>query len=160
MKRNDDMKISDRIKKTAIKLELSSGEKNEALKELVDLLCDAHRLKNREEILKAILKRESRQSTGIGMGLAVPHAKSAEVDQLYLCAALSPKGINFDSIDGEASRIFFLLVSPIDVSGPHIKALAGISRLIKQEEFRSALLGCGSIREFIKTIREGEKKFL
>lgn len=148
------------IKKPAVKLELESQDKDAALRELVDLLCDAYRIRNREKVLDAIMLREARQSTGIGMGLAVPHAKTAEVDKLYLCVGLSPEGIDFDSVDGEKCRIFFLLVSPIDVSGPHIKALAGISRLIKHQEFRKALLECGSVKELINTLKEGEKKFL
>ena len=154
------MKLSDKIKKSAIKLELAAADKEAALKEMVDLLCDAYGLGEREQILHAILKREARQSTGIGMELAVPHAKTSVVDKLYLCAALSPEGIEFESVDGEKARILFLLVSPIDVSGPHIKALAGISRLIKHREFRSNLLGCGSVREFVRAIKECEKKFL
>ena len=154
------MKLSGMIKKSAVKLELESQDKDAALRELVDLLCDAYRIRNREKVLDAIMLREARQSTGIGMGLAVPHAKTAEVDKLYLCVGLSPEGIDFDSVDGEKCRIFFLLVSPIDVSGPHIKALAGISRLIKHREFRKALLECGSVKELINTLKEGEKKFL
>jgi len=148
------------IKKSAVRLDLESQDKDAALKELVDLLCDSHRIRNREKVLDAIMIREARQSTGIGMGLAVPHAKTAEVDKLYLCVGLSREGIDFDSVDGEKCRIFFLLVSPIDVSGPHIKALAGISRLIKHQEFRNALLECGNVKELINTLKEGEKKFL
>ena len=159
-KQKEIMKLSEMIKKSAVKLELGSRDKDAALKELVGLLCDAHRIRNREKVLDAIITREARQSTGIGMGLAVPHAKTAEVDKLYLCLALSREGIDFDSVDGEKCRIFFLLVSPIDVSGPHIKALAGISRLIKHQEFRRALLESGSVKEIIKTLKEGEKKFL
>lgn len=154
------MKLSDKIKRSAIKIELAASDKGEALEEMVSLLCEAYGLKERNEILSAILKREARQSTGIGFELAVPHAKTAAVDRLYLCAALSPDGIDFNSVDGEKVTILFLLVSPIDVSGPHIKALAGISRLIKHKEFRTALLNCGSEKEFIKTIKKFEKKFI
>jgi fructose-specific phosphotransferase system IIA component len=154
------MKVSKKIKKSAIKLELAARKKDEALEELVNLLCDAHRLNNRDEILGAIMRREGRQSTGIGIGLAVPHAKTAVVDKLYLCSAISSEGIDFDSVDGEKAQIFFMLVSPINVSGPHIKALANISRLIKHQEFRSALLACENEKDFIKTVKEAEKNFL
>jgi mannitol/fructose-specific phosphotransferase system IIA component (Ntr-type) len=154
------MRISGIIQKSAIKLQLESTGKQDVLKELVDLLCGAYGLGDRDKILDAIIRREEKQSTGIGMGLAVPHAKTEGVDRLYICAGLSAEGIDFDSVDGEESRIFFLLVSPLDVSGPHIKALAGISRLIKHRKFRSALLECGSTREFIKKVKEAEKKYL
>jgi len=154
------MRLSDEIRKTSIKLAVEASEKNAVLKELVDLLCDAYKLKEREKILESIRRRENQQSTGVGMGLAVPHAKTPVVDKLYICAALSPKGIEFESVDGEKARIFFLLVSPIDVSGPHIKALAGISRLIKNQEFRSAIIGCRTAREFIRTVKDFEKRLL
>ncbi len=154
------MKLSDEIKKSSIKLSIESYEKNAVLEELVHLLCDSHKLKDREKILEAILRREARQSTGVGMGLAVPHAKTPVVDRLYICAALSPRGIEFDSVDGEKTHIFFLLVSPINVSGPHIKALAGISRLIKNEEFRTSIIGCRTVKEFIKTVKDFERRLL
>jgi fructose-specific phosphotransferase system IIA component len=154
------MKLSKNIKKSAISLEIGSKAKDQVLEELVGLLCDAYGLKDRDDILKAIINRESKQSTGIGMGLAVPHAKTPVVKKLYVAFGLSRDGVDFDSIDGEKAHIFFILVSPRDVSGPHIKALAGISRLIKHEEFRTALLNCSSEKEFFAMAEEAEKKYL
>ncbi len=154
------MRLSKIIKKSAIRLQLRSSTKSEALEELVDLLCSAHKLRHRSEILEAILEREKKQSTGVGMGLAVPHAKTPVVKKLHVAFAGHREGIDFDSADGENAHLFFVLVSPRDVSGPHIKALAGISRLVKHEELRNALLACRNEKSVIETIREAEEKFL
>jgi mannitol/fructose-specific phosphotransferase system IIA component (Ntr-type) len=154
------MKLSKKIHKKAVLMSMASTTKSEALAELVDLLCSAYRLKDREIIREAIIDREEKQSTGIGMGLAVPHAKTPVVDQLYVAFGRSIAGIEFDSVDGEKAHIFFILVSPRDVSGPHIKALAGISRLIKHEDFRNDLLACADTGEFIGLVEKAEKKYL
>lgn len=154
------MRLSKKIDKKALKLELEASSKEEALDELVGLLCDAYRLKERDTILEAIRAREEKQSTGIGMGLAVPHAKTPAVDRLYVAFGRSTRGIDFDSIDGEKARLFFILVSPRDVSGPHIKALAGISRLVKHEEFREELFGCSDAKRWIDLVKKAEAKYL
>lgn len=154
------MKLSKKIKKSAVKLELQSHSKRDVIEELVDLLCGCYKLDERETILEAVLRREAGQSTGVGMEIAVPHAKTPAVDKLYVVSGLSEKGIDFDSVDGKKVRIFFLLISPRNVSGPHIKALAGISRLVKHEEFRASLLKCTTAGEFIRTVKDAEKKYL
>ena len=154
------MKLSKIIKKTAIQLQLRSTTKSEALGELVDLLCKAHKLRHRHEILEAILEREKKQSTGVGMGLAVPHAKTPVVKKLHVAFASHREGIDFDSADSESAHLFFILVSPRDVSGPHIKALASISRLVKHKEFRETLLTCRNEKSVIEKIQEAEAKYL
>jgi len=154
------MKLSSKIKKSAIKLEMSAKNKEEALVELVDLLCSAYSIKEKEKVLEAIKKREEKQSTGLGMGLAVPHAKTDAVDKLYTAFGRSKEGVDFDCPSGEKAHLFFILVSPLDVSGPHIKALAGISRMIKHKEFRDAVMSCKSESEFLEVVKEAEKKYL
>ncbi|MCK4236768.1 MAG: PTS sugar transporter subunit IIA [Candidatus Krumholzibacteria bacterium] len=154
------MRLSKKIKKSAILTEMKASSKDEALGELVDLLCSAYKLKEQETILEAIIKREEKQSTGLGMGLAVPHAKTPVVDRLYIAFGRSLEGIDFDSIDGEKATLFFILISPRDVSGPHIKALAGISRLIKHEDFRQALLECTDKKNFFDLVKKAEEKYL
>ena len=154
------MKLSKKIHKKALLLEMKASSKAEALEELVDLLCAAYKLKERETILEAIRAREAKQSTGIGMGLAVPHAKTPAVNRLYVAFGRSERGIDFEAVDGGAARLLFILISPRDVSGPHIKALAGISRLIKHEEFRRDLLACDDESRFIDLVKKAEKKYL
>ena len=154
------MRLSKKIHKKAVLMSMASSGKSEALGELVGLLCSVYKLKEREVILDAIIAREEKQSTGIGMGLAVPHAKTPVVDRLYVAFGRSVDGIEFDSMDGDKAHIFFMLVSPRDVSGPHIKALAGISRLIKHEDFRNALLSCSDTGNFMDLVRKAEEKYL
>lgn len=154
------MLLSKHIKKSAILMEMQAETKNEALCELVDLLCSTYKLKDRAVILDAILKRERQQSTGVGMGLAVPHAKTPVVDKLHVAFGRSAGGIDFDSADGGKARLFFILVSPRDVSGPHIKALAGISRLIKHEQFRDAAIACTDEKAFVELVKKAEEKYL
>ncbi len=152
--------LSKNIKKSAITLRMNAAGKSQALEELVDLLCNAYKLKDRNTILEAIKNREKKQSTGIGNGLAVPHAKTPAVKKLHVAFGLSLEGIEFDSMDGEKAHLFFILVSPRDVSGPHIKALAGISRLIKHEEFRTDLLKCKNEKDFFTLVTDAEQKYL
>jgi PTS system nitrogen regulatory IIA component len=154
------MKLSKKIHKKALLLSMKASDKREALEELVDLLVAAYKLRERDTILEAISAREAKQSTGIGMGLAVPHAKTPVVDRLYVAFGRSEQGIDFYSIDGEKAYLFFILVSPRDVSGPHIKALAGISRLIKHEGFRSDLIECADENRFIELVKKAEEKYL
>lgn len=154
------MRLSSDIKKSAILMEMASSTKEEAMEELVDLLCGAYGLGRRDEILGAIRARESRASTGVGMGLAVPHAKTEAVDRLYVALGISKQGIDFDSPDGTGARIFFVMVSAKDRTGPHIQALAGISRLIKHEEVREGILSCRTRGELLKYIAGAENKYL
>lgn len=154
------MKLSSEIKKSAILMEMKSATKDEAIEELVDLLCSSYRLKDRDTILKAIRDREATSSTGIGMGIAVPHAKTSAVNKLHVAFGLSREGIDFESVEGEKSHLFFIMVSAKDHCGPHIQALAGISRLIKHEEVRTGLMGCRDAREFQSFVESAEKKYL
>jgi PTS system nitrogen regulatory IIA component len=105
------------------------------------------------------MARESLGSTGIGQGIGIPHGKSDCVKKLIAAFGLSQKGIDFNSLDGEPTYIFFLLVAPQDSAGPHLKALARISRLLKDKYFREALRQCKSSKDIIKIISsEDERK--
>ena len=141
-------------------MEMKSTGKDEAIEELVDLLCTAYRLKDHDTILEAICDREATASTGIGMGLAVPHAKTSAVDKLYVAFGLSREGIDFESVEGERSHLFFMMISAKDRCGPHIQALAGISRLIKHEEVRTGMMACHDVKEFQSFVESAEKKYL
>jgi mannitol/fructose-specific phosphotransferase system IIA component (Ntr-type) len=154
------MKLSSEIKRSAILIEMSSKGKAEAIEELVDLLCSSYHLKKRESILAAILGREKKASTGIGMGLAVPHAKTDAVDALHVAFGRSREGIDFESSDGEKAHLFFIMISAKDRTGPHIQALAGISRLIKHEEVRSGLMECRDAKELLSFLESAEKEYL
>jgi PTS system nitrogen regulatory IIA component len=98
-------------------------------------------------------------STGIGHGIAIPHGKSEFVTELGGVLGIKKEGVDFDALDGKSTYIFFLLVSPLDVSGPHIKALARISRLLKGEDFRQQLIASVDKEDAIAIIEEEEKKY-
>lgn len=137
---------------------LNGEGKREILEELVDVLEVGDNITDREKVLEAVLQREEIMSTGIGHGIAIPHGKSEYVKELGGVLGIKRKGVEFDSLDGQPTFIFFLLVSPMDVSGPHIKALARISRLLKGEEFRQELIDCPDNQTAIRILEEEESK--
>jgi len=104
------------------------------------------------------MNREALGSTAIGQGIAIPHAKSDSVGKLVAAFGLSNKGVDFDSLDGEPAYIFFLLVAPQDSAGPHLKALARISRLLKDKYFRDTLRACEDDKAIIKVITQEDEK--
>ncbi|MCM8780929.1 MAG: PTS sugar transporter subunit IIA, partial [Candidatus Omnitrophica bacterium] len=110
------------------------------------------------KLIEAIMAREALGSTAIGQGVAIPHAKSDCVSKLVATFGLSKKGIDFDSLDGEPVYIFFLLIAPQDSAGPHLKALARISRLLKDKYFRDSLRTCTDVESIIKIITQEDEK--
>lgn len=135
---------------------LKGQTKREILEELVDVV-DADKVTDRQKILEAMLQREEIMSTGIGHGIAIPHGKSEYVAGLSGALGIKREGVDFDSLDGKPTFIFFLLVSPMDVSGPHIKALARVSRLLKGEDFRQRLIVAENREAAIAILEEEEK---
>lgn len=155
------MKLTDFLSKKAVAADIKSIKKEDIIRELLDLLINAGDIekRHRNKLIEALMARESLGSTAIGQGIAIPHAKSDCVDRLIAAFALSKKGVDFDSLDGEPVYIFFLLLAPQDSAGPHLKALARISRLLKDKYFRDTLRACEDDKSIIKTIsQEDEKK--
>jgi PTS system fructose-specific IIA component/PTS system nitrogen regulatory IIA component len=131
------MKFSDFMNVKAIKAELTAGDKEGVIGELVDALVHADAIKEeeRDNIVKAIMKREELGSTGIGRGIAVPHTKHPSVEQLVGTVGVSVEGVDFNSLDGEKVQLLFLLVSPPDRPGDHLRALENISRRLRDDTF-------------------------
>jgi PTS system nitrogen regulatory IIA component len=154
------MKLSDLVNDKAISTSLKSTTKKEVIKELVGLLEKAHGLRTGGEILEKVVERESTMSTGIGNGVAIPHGKARSIDTLVASCGISPKGIDFQSVDGVAVRLFILLVSPEELRGPHVRALANISRLLKEESVREHLKKCTSPQEFLEVLKQAEAQYL
>lgn len=155
------MKIMDFLSKEAIVSDIKSIKKEDVIKELVDSLINANEIdkRQRNKLIDALMTRETLGSTAIGQGVAIPHAKSDSVTKLIAAFGLSKKGVDFDSLDGEPAYIFFLLLAPQDSAGPHLKALARISRLLKDRYFRDSLRACADAQAIIKIIsQEDEKK--
>jgi PTS system nitrogen regulatory IIA component len=134
--------------------------KEEVIRELVQLLVHAGSLKEKDanKIIQTLLKRESLGSTGIGNGVAIPHGKSDCVTRLVGAFGVSRAGVDFDALDGEPVSLVFLLVAPEDSAGPHLKALARISRLLKDKHFRDSLLTAKDEKTLVTIIREEDER--
>ncbi|MFC1709005.1 PTS sugar transporter subunit IIA [Candidatus Omnitrophota bacterium] len=154
------MKIFDFLSKKAIKANLVASSKEETVKELVDLLVSAGEIakKDRSKLIEALMAREALGSTAIGHNVGIPHAKSECVRHLVAAFGLSQKGVDFDSLDGEPVYIFFLLIAPQDSAGPHLKALARISRLTKDKYFRDSLKQAKDEKTILKIITQEDEK--
>ncbi len=131
------MKFSDFVSADAVRSHVDADSKEGVIREMVRALVDAGKIASSDEesIIKAILKREDLGSTGIGRGVAVPHTKHPGVTRLVGTVAVSQKGIDFESLDGEPVQLFFLLVSPPDRPGDHLRALESISRQLRDDTF-------------------------
>ncbi len=152
------MKIMDFLNEKAVTANLTATTKEGIISELIDLLANAQAIKEPDRLVKILLEREALGSTGIGQGVAIPHGKSETVKELVAAFGLSPKGVNFDSLDGEPVYIFFLLVAPEDSAGPHLKALARISRLLKDKYFRDTLRAAKDEKTILKIIKQEDGK--
>jgi fructose-specific phosphotransferase system IIA component len=131
------MKFSDFICREAIRSNLEADDKKTVIRAMANSLLEAGKIqqKDYESIVEAILKREELGSTGIGRGVAVPHTKHPSIEKLIGTVAISSGGVNFDSLDGEKVHLLFLLVSPPDRPGDHLRALENISRQLRDDMF-------------------------
>jgi fructose-specific phosphotransferase system IIA component len=151
------MNLTEILQPGSIKAPLESREKTAAMTELVDLLDSNGLLLDRDAALQAVLVREKTRSTGIGSGIAIPHGKCAAVKELVMAVGIANEPIEFDSIDGKPVKIILLLVSPADQTGPHIQALARISRLMLNEPLKQSLENASEAEEVYKLISESQK---
>jgi PTS system fructose-specific IIA component/PTS system nitrogen regulatory IIA component len=131
------MKFSEFVAVDAIRSSVDADTKEGVIREMADALVEAGSIApgDLESIVKAIMKREDLGSTGIGRGVAVPHTKHPSVSRLVGTVAVSRAGVDFDSLDGEPVQLFFLLVSPPDRPGDHLRALENISRQLRDDSF-------------------------
>lgn len=152
------MKITDFLNKDAIAVNLKSTKKEDVIRELVNLLSRAQPIKDKENLIKTLMAREALGSTGIGQGIGIPHAKSNAVKELTAALGISRRGVDFDSLDGEPGHIFFLLVAPEDAAGPHLKALAAISRMLKEKFLRDSLMSARDEKEAFDIVGKETQK--
>ncbi|MBK9120541.1 MAG: PTS sugar transporter subunit IIA [Phycisphaerales bacterium] len=137
-----------------VRVPLQGKDKTSVITELIDLLAADGGLTNREAALEAVLKREAERSTGIGYGLAIPHGKTNGSDKLALAVGMPAEPVDFQSVDGRPVTFVALLVSPPDQTGPHIRALAKVSGLMNNEEFRQKLGQIHASQELYDAIME------
>jgi mannitol/fructose-specific phosphotransferase system IIA component (Ntr-type) len=152
------MRLIDILKPQNIKVPLAARQKTDAIGELVTLLADNGELKDAKKVLDSVLDREATRTTGIGNGLAIPHGKCAGTDHLVMAIGKPASAIDFQAIDGRPVTIIWLLNSPPDKTGPHIHALARISRLMTIEKFRQALNNAKTGQEMFDIIAEQESQ--
>lgn len=154
------MKFSDFVAHDAIRSSVQANTKEGVIREMAQALVDAGRITAGEldGIVKAIMKREELGSTGIGRGVAVPHTKHPSVDRLLGTVAVSQEGIDFDSLDGEPVQLFFLLVSPPDRPGDHLRALENISRQLRDDTFCRELKAATTPAEIQQLLEESDKQ--
>jgi len=133
------MKISDILSKDTINLNLKSSDKESVIKELISLLAKTGSIVDKEEFFNAVWGREKTYSTGIGMGIAIPHGKSKAVKDAAIAFGKSERGIDFDSLDGKPAHLFFLIAVPEESHDLHLKLISTLSRKLMHEEVRRAL---------------------
>jgi PTS system nitrogen regulatory IIA component len=153
------MKITDILVREASILDLAATAKDDLLAELAGSLAAAESALDRDGLLTVLREREALQSTGIGEGVAIPHGKILGLDRLIATFARSKEGVDFESIDGQPTQLFFLLVVPEQSGGQHLKALARISRFFRDASFREKLLGASDLNEIFRAIEEEDAKF-
>ena len=153
------MKFADFVSREAICAELQAGEKEAVIREIIAALMEAGKIEQEqfESIVRAILKREELGSTGIGRGVAVPHTKHPSVDELLGAVAVSRTGVEFDALDGEKVYLLFLLISPPDRPGDHLRALENISRQLRNDDFCRFLKKSKSAEEIWQLLEEADE---
>ena len=153
------MKITELLDLKGIELGVSVGSKEEAINKLVDLMCATGKISDKDAYKEGILAREALTSTGIGEGIAIPHAQVASVKAPGLAAMTVPDGVDYESLDGQPAHLFFMIAAPADGGSTHLQALAKLSALLMDEGFRQDLLNAKTPEEFLSMIdkKEAEK---
>ena len=151
------MKITDILQESCIAVPLIATDKTAAITELVDLLNQSGQLSARDDVLESILARERTRSTGIGLGLAVPHGKSHGCKSLMMAVGKPSSPLEFDAIDARPVTFLVLLASPFDKTGPHIQALASVSRLWQNEPFRGEALNASTAGEVYAAFKKHQE---
>lgn len=147
------MTLIDLVEEKIVKVPLISKDKADVLRELVQILKEAGEIDDFDTVLKAVQERERQVSTGLQDGIAVPHGKTSTVSRLKLAIGIAPQGIDFNALDGQPSRLFFLLLASPDQSGPHVQALAEIAKLAQSKSFCQTLANANHAREVVELLK-------
>ena len=152
------MKILDVLQKESIISDLKSQDKKGILEELVAPIANITGV-NHKDLVRVLMDREQLGSTGIGGGIGIPHGKLKQLESLALGFGLSRKGVDFESMDNQPTHIFFLLVTPENSTGLHLKMLARVSRILKHDQFKAKLLSATNTDEIFSIIKEEDDEF-
>lgn len=153
------MRIVDLIRREMIVPALSSTSKPKIIEELAHHLAEHEASLEAKSLAQVLLDREGLASTAIGEGVAIPHGKSASVDRIVACLGRARRGVDFDSMDGKPTFLFFVLIAPENSTGAHLKALARISRVFKDGDFRKRLLEADDAEDMHSIISEEDSKY-
>ncbi|MBN2184012.1 MAG: PTS sugar transporter subunit IIA [Candidatus Krumholzibacteriota bacterium] len=151
------MRFLDFIRPECINTDLDGEDKGEIIEELVQLMGESNPEADTDRIYEAVMARERDGSTGLELGVAIPHAKCDAVGKLSIVIGISRNGVDFDSLDGNPAHLFFLMIAPTSESGPHVQAIAKIVKMIKIDSFRKQLLKASGSEDIIKAIRKVEE---
>ena len=146
------MNLKKLLSEDTIIFNLKGETKEEIIREMVDLLVERGRIKDRDEALRAVLEREQKMSTGMQHGIAIPHGKTDSVDKLVTAMALKKEGVDFGSMDGKPSTIFIMTISSISRTGPHIQFLSEISQVLNDPDKRERILQSNSAAEVLDVL--------
>jgi fructose-specific phosphotransferase system IIA component len=149
-------RLSRLLRENLINLELTSGNKKDLIAELIELLSKSKRIRNKKAFFKAILEREKLGSTGIGNGVAIPHARAEGVGDFILAFGRKDNGIDFGALDGEKTYLFFALASPKNEVGGHLKILAEISRVVKDKFVVELLKKAKNKKDIARIVHDSE----
>jgi len=152
------MLLTEILSPAHVRIPVVATTRNEAIRELLDLLVATGDVEGAEPAMAALLDRERTRTTGIGGGLALPHAKTSAARKVVMALGRSPAGVDFQSIDGKPAILVVLLVGPMDATGPHIQALAKVSRLLSIDPLRRRLEAASTPEQLLKIIAEHEKE--
>ncbi len=153
------MKIVDLIRRDMVVPALQATEKRAILEELAAYMAGRHPRIDRASLAKVLIEREQLASTAIGEGVAIPHGKLSSVGEIVACLGRTPQGVEFDSMDGQPTYLFFVLVAPESSTGAHLKALARISRVFKDPEFRRRLLAAPDADSMYHVVADEDAKY-
>lgn len=148
------MDLTEIVTEDAVKIPLVSSTKAGVLRELVDFLDHNGKIADPDRVYRALLDREELGSTGLEQGIAVPHCKCDAVNDVTIAVGVSPSGVRFDSIDGELSRLFFLVIAAPNQSTAHLQVLSEIGELTRSESYLRSLMEAGSPEEFVRRFTE------
>ncbi|MEN3013772.1 MAG: PTS sugar transporter subunit IIA [Endomicrobiia bacterium] len=148
------MKIMSFLDPKSIVLPLKSKEKKAIIRELIEVLAQNNRVKDKEEAFKSVMERESVGTTGVGSGVAIPHGRCAGVEKLVGAMGIAPDGVDFNSLDGEPVYFVFLILSPLEATGDYLRAISAVARFFKDRFFRESLRNVSTVEEAIKIIKQ------
>jgi fructose PTS system EIIBC or EIIC component len=154
------VKIRDLLQKNSILIDLKGTNKNEIITHMASYMAAINNLPQADAITRKILEREAEMSTGIGFGIAIPHARINNVDRVYMVVAQSIAGIDFGAIDEQPVHLIFMLISPVNTSAEHTQILSSLSRIMSYEDMRKKLLAADTTETFLDLLINGEEKYV